>query len=541
MTRSTSPFEPLKTRDFLTYWLAGLSANFGWQVQLVAASWLMVSLGGTAQQVALVQTMVALPVMALSLIGGAITDRIGQKTMVLWAQSFLMIVFFILATATFANKLTPHLLLACTFLVGAGRALYYPGWQSMVFEFFERDKTAAAFAINTGNLNIARSLGPALGGAIVASFGAFFAFVISAFSNICVILIARRWKLAKPKDELPPEPIGSAIMAGVRYVAMSPRHLTIIVRAFSFNIAAIAVMALLPLIARDILAGGPQVYGYLLGSFGLGAVTSAFLSETLRQYISRETYLAIGFFFFSAAMFVLAKSQSMPISFFATFVAGICWIMVQVSFGSTNQISSPRWVISRSIGIYQTFVFGGNALGSILWGYIAQNYDTSTSLITASIFMAMAGVLGLFLQIRDFDSSGLDPQQDWVPPKPNVDMVLKSGPVITSITYNIKEEDTPRFLEVMREKRRSRIRDGASQWTLSRDILYPNIWVERFQVATWADTQRLHLRRTVEAGRIISETRKLHQGEAPPEVHYELVRNPATEISRKRKAPPDLY
>ncbi|CUH81286.1 Transmembrane secretion effector [Tropicibacter naphthalenivorans] len=161
LTQTTSAFEPLKNRNFLTYWLAGLSANFGWQIQLVGASWLMISLGGTPEQVALVQTTVALPVMLLSLPGGALADRIGQKKLVLAAQSFLMIVSVALAYAAYQDALTPTLLLTCTLLVGAGRALYYPGWQSMVFEFFGRDKAPAAFAINTGNLNIARSLGPA--------------------------------------------------------------------------------------------------------------------------------------------------------------------------------------------------------------------------------------------------------------------------------------------------------------------------------------------------------------------------------------------
>ena len=352
MPNTTSPLEPLGNRNFLTYWLAGLSANFGWQIQLVGASWLMISLGGTPEQVALVQTTVALPVMLLSLPGGTLSDRIGQRKLVLVAQSFLMVVSILLALAAYMSALTPTLLLGFTLLVGAGRALYYPGWQSMVFEFFSREKAPAAFAINTGNLNIARSLGPAIGGALVASFGAFPAFLVSALSNVSVLFVARGWKLKRPAEDLPPEPFGSAILAGLRYIILSPILLKVIFRSFWFNIAAIAVMALLPLVARDVLQGGPQTYGFLLGAFGIGAVAAALLSQKLRERLSLERHVGGAFLVYAAATAVLAVSTWLPVSLLASALAGVCWILVQVTFGSTNQVSSPRWVISRSIGIY---------------------------------------------------------------------------------------------------------------------------------------------------------------------------------------------
>lgn len=525
MSTSPSPLEPLKDRGFLVYWLAGLSTNFGWQIQLVGASWLMISLGGSPEQVALVQASVAVPVMLLSLPGGTLSDRIGQRVMVLWAQSFLMVVSITLAVCAYMGILTPTLLLLCTLLVGAGRALYYPGWQSMVFEFFPREKTPAAFAINTSNLNIARSLGPAIGGAIVAAVGAFLAFLVAALSNVSVLFVASRWKIVRQDHELPPEPFLSAIMAGLRYIALSPTLLTIIMRSFVFNVAAISVMALLPLVARDILHGGPQTYGFLLGGFGAGAVAAALLSQKLRRLLSLERYIAVGFLVFAVATAILGQSQSIILSLLATSLAGVCWILVQVTFGSTNQVFSPRWVISRSIGIYQTFVFGGNALGSFMWGEVAGSFGTSTALICAAAMMAAGASLGLYFKIREPDGSGLEPQSDWKPPIPKVDMVHKSGPIMTTITYRIREEDIPAFLEGMREKRRNRIRDGAVRWTLSRDILDVELWFERFKVPTWADAQRLHSRRTVEGGVVIENVRKLHQGPDRPEVHYELVRS----------------
>lgn len=491
----------------------------------------MISLGGSPEQVALVQTFIAFPVMVLSLPGGTLSDRIGQRPMVLWAQSFLMLVSVTLAGLAYYQTLTPTLLLAFVLLIGAGRALYYPGWQSMVFEFFSREKAPAAFAINTGNLNIARSLGPAIGGAIVAAAGAFIAFLVSALSNISVLLVARKWQVVKPANDLPPEPFLSAILAGLRYIALSPTLLKVISRSFVFNIAAISVMALLPLVSRDILAGGPQTYGLLLGAFGVGAVAAAVLSQPLRQKFGIQRLLAFGFLVFAIATGVLAFSESLFLSLIASCLSGVCWILVQVTFGSTNQVSSPRWVISRSIGIYQTFVFGGNALGSLVWGLIAGSYGTTVSLVCAALVMLFGLGLGLVFRLEEPDGSGLDPASVWQAPTPQIDMVLKSGPILTTITYKIRVEDVPTFLEAMYEKRRNRIRDGASRWTLSRDIQNPELWFERFKVATWADAQRLHARRTVAGGLVIEAVRKLHQGPDRPEVHYELVRQPGRHAS----------
>ncbi|MBF9032671.1 MFS transporter [Rhodobacterales bacterium HKCCE2091] len=521
-----SPLEPLKHRPFLVYWLAGLSANFGWQIQLVGASWLMVLLGGTPQQVALVQTFVALPVMVLSLPGGAITDRVGQRATVLWAQSFLLVVSVALAVLAWFEVLTPVLLLLGTLLIGSGRALYYPGWQSMVLDFFSRDEAPAAFAINNGNLNIARSLGPAIGGAIVATAGAFLAFVVNALANISVLVVARGWSKPDRADGLPPEPFWSAIAAGIRYISLSPALLTLILRSFVFNLAAIAAMAILPLVAHDVIGAGPEAYGLLLGAFGAGSVAATLMLQPLRARVPLETCITGAFLVFAAALATLAFSTNLALSLVATACAGVCWIVVQVSFASTNHVSSPRWVMSRSIAIYQTFVFGGATIGSLLWGWIAQSFGTPAALYAAAATMAAGATLGLFLKIRTPDLAGLDPQSDWVPPTPRVDMVAKSGPIVTTITYRIREEDTAAFLEAMRVKRRHRMRDGAARWTLSRAIDDPMIWIERFKVATWAGTQRLHSRRTVAGGQAIEKVRQLHQGPGRPEVRYEIVRDP---------------
>ena len=517
---------PLRNRKFLIYWLAGLSTNFGWQVQLVGASWLMASLHGTPEQIALVQTAVALPVMLLSVPGGAISDVIGQRSMVLWSQALLMLVSILLAGCAYFETLDPLLLLVFTFLIGSGRALYYPGWQSVVFELVSSREMTAAIAVNASGVNIARSLGPALGGAIVATVGTFAAFVVNALSNLSVILVAARWPKTQPVHELPPEPFASAILAGIRYVALSPVLVTITFRSTIFNIAAISIIAMMPLIARDQLGGGAQTYGFLLGSFGAGAVTGALCTSAVRRRMSLEIFVVLGFLGFAVAAMVLAYSANTGLSVLVSAVAGVCWIFVQVSLNTAIQLSSPRWVLSRSIGIYQTFVFGGNAIGSLIWGIVAGESGTPAALVASGGMLVAGAASGLFFKLRELEVGGLAPNAQWRAPEPALDLVLSSGPIVTSIEYRILEEDAPRFLEAMTAKRLNRIRDGASRWTLSRDIQDPTVWIERFRIATWAETQRHHSRRTVATAKLNDFIRSLHQGPDLPKVRYELVRHP---------------
>ena len=540
MQESTSLFEPLRNRAFLNYWLAGLSANFGWQIQLVGASWLMTALDGSPELVALVQTSVALPVMLLSVPGGAISDMVGQRSLVLWSQAGLMVVSFLLAACAFFDRLTPLLLLTFTFLVGSGRALYYPGWQSMVSELVATGSMTGAIAVNSSSVNIARSAGPALGGAIVASVGAFAAFVISAVSNLSVILVALRWQRHRPLNDLPPESFGRAMLVGLRYVALSPLLVTITLRATIFNVAAISVIALMPLVARELLDGGARTYGFLLGSFGIGAVIGALSIGLARARMSLEAVLAFSFIGFAAATIVLGYSHFTALSAAVSALAGVCWIFVQVSLNAAMQLYSPRWVLSRSNGIYQTFIFGGNAIGSLAWGFIAKDFGISASLAASGVVLALGAALGYFLRLRKPEVAGLAPHRQWVAPTPALDLVLGSGPIVTSIEYRIRQGDVPEFLRAMNEKRSNRARDGAFRWSLARDIEDADLWIERFEIPTWAETQRVHARRTLAGAKINEFIRSLHSGPQPPKVRYELVRDPVSELRTSAQILPRL-
>ena len=516
---------PLRLASFRAYWLTALGANFGWLIQMVGASWLMTELGGTATEVALVQTSLALPIMLFALPAGAVADAIGRRTMILASQAFILVSSCLLALFAWEGWLTPWSLLAFTFAIGAGKAANNPSWQTMVAELVPRAEMPTAIALNSVGFNMARSVGPAIGGILVASVGAFAAFVVNAVGNVGTLVLAWRWPRPAPPS-LPPEPLGGAIMTGIRYAAMSTVLTRVILRGTLFNLAAVSVMALMPLIARDLLGGGPETFGILLGAFGFGAVGSAFAGPRLRAGLGLEAVVRLGFLGFALAALVMGLSRSAPLTLAAAFFAGGCWLITMSSFNATVQVSSPRWVLSRALALYQTVAFGGNALGSWLWGLAAAAAGTGPALMSSAVVLCAGAAIGLVWRLRELDSSGLDPHTPWTPPVPAIDMRPTSGPIVTTVEYRIDSADIAAFHALMAKRRRFRTRDGARRWTLSRDMQEPEVWYERFKTATWIETERHHQRRTVSGARVADELRALHRGGTRPAVHYELVRHP---------------
>jgi len=524
-TRST--FGPLRNRGFLAYWLTGLSGNFGWLIQMVGASWLMASIGGTPEQIALVQSSVALPVMLFALPAGAIADALGRRSIVLCSQGFLLMVSTLLALFAWLGLLSPASLLAFTFLVGAGKALNNPGWQTMATEIVPREMLPDAISLTSLGFNIARTVGPALGGLLVASFGAFAAFSVNALSNLGVILVARRWPKTRQGGDMPPESLPGAIAAGIRYMLLSPNLMRVQLRAAVFNLAAISLMALMPLVARDLLGGGPRVYGLMLGAFGAGGVGGAMLNARLGRRFDTENQVRGGFALFALAVLAIASSHRIAPAMAAAALAGASWLVTLAAFNTTVQMSSPRWVVGRCHALYQTACFAGNAAGSWLWGWIATHHSIAVSLRISAAVLFLGAALGLLLRIRDFAPAGVEVHAPWRAPETSLDVLAKSGPVIATVAFRIPPADEAEFLALMARRRKGRMRAGARDWMLSRDMAQPDLWFERFKAPTWIDMQRLHQRRTVAEAGISDRLRALDRsGDGKPRISYELARVP---------------
>lgn len=519
-----SPFLPLRQPVFRAVWFASLASYFGGMIQNVGAAWLMTSIATSADMVALVQASTTLPVMLFSLAAGAVSDNYDRRKVMLIAQGFMFAVSIALAVAAWLGAMTPWLLLTFTFLIGCGTALNGPAWQSSVGEMVPRTDLPAAITLNSVGFNIARSVGPALGGIIVAAAGAVVAFAVNALSYIGLITVLARWRPPVVERLLPRETLGIAMSAGIRYVAMSPNIRSVLLRGFAFGFGAIVAQALLPLVARDLVHGGPLTFGLLLGAFGIGAIAGALVSARLRAAYSTETLVRGSFAAFAVAAAVTGLSGLTALSMAAMVVAGASWVLALSTFNATVQLSAPRWVVGRALALYQMATFGGMALGSWVWGAAALHFGTERALFLAALALVAGAALGLRYALPPLEQLNLDPLSRWQEPKVAVDIEPRSGPIIVTIEYRIRAEDVVPFLNVMAERRRIRRRDGARHWALLRDLTDPTLWIERYDSPTWVEYVRQNQRVTQADAAIGERVRALHQGPEPPRVHRVIER-----------------
>jgi MFS family permease len=515
---------PLQHPIFRAVWTASMASNFGGMVQSVGASWLMASIAKSADMVALIQASVTLPILLLSLTAGAIADNRDRRVVMLSAQSFMLTVSLVLAACTWAGFLTPWLLIVFTFLIGCGSAFNGPAWQASVGEMVPRRDLPNAVAMNSMGFNIARSVGPAVGGVIVAAAGAATAFAVNAVSYIGLIVVLARWRPVRPPQLLPAEPLVMAMASGIRYVSMSPHICIVLLRSSVFGFGAIAVQALMPLIARDLVTGGPLTYGLLLGSYGTGAIGGAFSGSKLRRVMSTEWVVRLAAIAFALAAIISAYSPFLIATMAAFLLAGAGWVLALSTFNVTTQMSAPRWVVARALSLYQMSAFGGMALGSWCWGMVADAHGIPVALTAATVVLLGSALLGKWLPLAQFAGLNLDPLDRWQEPEIAVPIEPRSGPVVITIEYLIREDDVVAFLRAMAERRRIRKRDGARHWTLLRDLNNPELWIERYHTPTWLDYVR-HNRRITHADADITErVRRLHRGPDAPRVHRMIER-----------------
>lgn len=519
-----SPLILFRNQTFRSLWIAALASNFGGLVQAVGAAWLMTSLTESQNMVALVQGSVALPIMIFSLLAGVFADNFDRRRVMLIAQVFMFVVSVILTFMAFEGWLSPWSLLGFTFMIGCGTALHNPSWQATMGDIVSREELPSAVSLNSMGFNLMRSIGPAAGGAIVALAGAAAAFAVNTLSYVAIIFALLRWKAPARDTHLPREPMGSAFAAGLRYVAMSPNLMRVILRGFWFGLSAIALLALLPIIVRETLQASAFTYGVMLGCFGMGAVVGALMNAQLRAKFTNETIARGAFTGYAVSCALLAVSNQIGVAAAALLVTGCCWVLALSMFNVTIQLSTPRWVVGRVLALYQTGTFGGMAAGSLIWGSTAEQAGSPTALILAAILLLIGALIGVRLPLPEFGGLDLDPLNRFKEPTTRFDLNYGSGPVLVMVDYEIAQEDVTDFLATMSLRRRVRIRDGAQQWALLRDLHHPDHWSESYHVPTWGEYIRHNERRTNADAELADRLRKLHRGEGAPVVHRMIER-----------------
>lgn len=517
---------PLQHGTFRNIWIANLVSSFGALIQGVGAAWMMTALTNSVDLVALVQASTSLPIMLFSLLGGAIADSFSRRRVMLVAQFFMLAVSALLTITALMGLITPWLLLTFTFLIGCGTALNNPSWQASVGDLVPRSSVGSAVALNSIGFNLSRSLGPAVGGIIVAVAGAAAAFAVNLVSYLGLIAVLLRWKPATAPAGLPREAVGAAMLAGVRYMALSPQMGKVLLRTFVFGLTASSVLALLPVVASQIPGGGPLVYGLLLGAFGLGAVGGALISARLAEQFSSEAIVRLAFLGFAICAATTALSPSPWLTGVALALGGACWVLALALFNVTVQLSTPRWVVGRSLSLYQTATFAGLAGGSWMWGLAGEHFGVSNALIASAIALVVGAAIGLVLAIPPRVLIDLDPANRWREPQITLPIEPRSGPIVVSIEYRIRPQDVREFLRVMADRKRVRMRDGAREWVLRRDLAETDIWVESYKSPTWTEYAR-HNQRLTHADEAIGEQlRTLHQGPERPVVRRMIERPP---------------
>lgn len=390
-TAQTSAWAPLRIRAFRALWMAQFASNVGTWMQVVGAQWLMGDLGGGALAIALVQAASSLPIFLLVVPAGALGDIVDRRRLLIASQATMLVCAGLLAAGTLADAIAPWSLLLLTFALGAGQALTVPSWQAVQPELVGRDQIPQAAVLNGVNFNVARAMGPAVGGLVITAAGPGAVFVINALSFVAVIGALLVWRRAESTRTFAAEHALSAVRAGARFVRSTPRLRIVMVRTALFMTGAGALWALLPVLARDTLELGAGGYGLLLGSVGVGAVTGAFVLPRLRVRLGLHALVAAASLGCAGAMLVTATVRVVPVVVVALAVTGLCWIAVMSSLNASAQLLLPDWIRARGLAWYMLVLMGSQAFGALSFGSLAGVAGVEAALVTAAGLLA-AGV-----------------------------------------------------------------------------------------------------------------------------------------------------
>ncbi|HEY0735968.1 MAG TPA: MFS transporter [Herpetosiphonaceae bacterium] len=488
---------PLRYSVFRALWLAALVSNLGALMQNVAAAWLMTDLTPSPVPVALLTTMASLPLFMVGLPAGALADVIDRRWLVIVTQIWMLVVAAALAGLTAIDVITPWMLLALTFLLGLGGALSAPAWQAIVPDLVPRHEFAAAVALNSAGFNLARAIGPALGGLMIAATGPAAVFLLNAASFLGIIVVMARWHPPERVQTAPPERVRSAVAAGMRFTRHSPPLRAVLVRTGVFIGTASALWALLPVVASHELGLSAAGYGVLLGSIGLGAIGGASILPRLRERFSTDQ-LVIGLtLIFAAGMVGLAYLHNLILLNLVLATVGVGWLSITSAFNVTAQTMVPAWVQARALGVYLLVFQGGFAGGSAVWGVVADRLGVQTALLIAAGLMVLGVLTARRWPLMTDDELDLNPSQHWPAPVLAWEPDLEAGPVMITVEYRIAQPQQAAFVQAMREVQILRLRDGATTWGLFHDTATPERFVETFEVASWAEHLRQHERVTI--------------------------------------------
>ena len=490
-------------------------------MQNAAAGWLMTSLDPDPFTVSLVQAANALPMFLFALAGGALADIVDRRRLLIVIQATVAALVASFGLLVWSGHVTPATLLAFAFLAGTAAALIAPAWLSIIPQLVPRPYLQPAVALNGVGINVSRAVGPALAGVIIVAWGMAAPFWLNALSTLGVIAALNWWQpAAEPAPRrLPAESFGRAMRAGLRHARHNPHLRATLIRTAGYTVFASAFWALLPLVARNQVAGGPRLYGLLLGAIGAGAVAAAFTLPGLQRRFGADMPAVAGTIGTAFAMALLGLARQPAVALAAAFFAGASWMAVLWAVNISAQVGLPGWVRGRGLALFSTVMFGGLTFGSAIWGQVAA----LTSLPTAH-FMAAAGALlaiPLLWRWKLQTGAGVDftPSMHWPPPALSHDIEADRGPVLVTIEYHIDPANRGAFVDAITRLAQERRRNGAFEWGLFEDAAQDGRFLETFMLDSWMEHLRQH-ERVTQADRTRQEAVNRFQTEGSPKVTH---------------------
>ena len=504
-------------------WSCWLIANICMWMNDVAGAWMMTSMNVTPVWVALVQSASTLPVFLLGLPCGALADILDRRRFLIFTQIWVATVASILSALVFWGHLSALTLLILTFFNGIGLAMRWPVFSSVVPELLPKSQLPSGLALNAVSMNTSRIVGPLVAGSLIAYMGSAYVYLLNAVLSIGAAIVMSRWKRVQEPNPLGRERLWSAMRIGVQFIAQSEHFKGVLMRIAVFFLSSTALIALLPLVAKNLESGDARTFTFILASMGFGAIGAAAFIPRLRRRYSRDELIIRGCSFQCIAMLIVAFNHLTLITMAAMCLAGAAWITTANTLGVSAQMGLPDWVRARGMSTYQMAIMGSTALGAALWGQVATLTNVPTSLTLA----AFTGLIGTFL-INHFNpdpglQDDLTPSHALLPPvseKPP-----ENGHIMMTIEYLIDPKQAQAFKDLMQESRKSRLRHGALHWELVQDMTRAGRFVEIVEDESWIEHLRRFDRMTEADIAIRDRKMAFHLPDTPPVVNRYVMQS----------------
>jgi len=391
-SRLRRTFSALQYRDFRLIWIGAFTSTTGTWMQTVAQAWVVYSLTGSALLLGVDAFLSTGPMLLFSLFGGVIADRMERRKIMLASQYLQMTFAFILAALLWTNTVQIWHIFLLSFLTGSTQSISGPAYASLLPLLVKREDVANAVAMNSMQFNLARVIGPILGGLALTAWGAAACFALNGVSFIAVIVayMMIRTPIIRGSGEM--KTIMAEMKDGFAFVAGSRTLLLLTFLSFIGTFLGMPIVTFLPVVAKVIFAAGPKAYTYLLSSYGVGSVAGALFVAASSHLPQKGRIALLMQLTFAVLMTAFAVSRMFPVSLLISFGAGACIVGVISLYSSLVQLMTGDAMRGRVMSIFMLAFRGGMPLGNLLAGFIAQRWSISVALGINGVILAIVAL-----------------------------------------------------------------------------------------------------------------------------------------------------